>query len=172
MLFSATMSGDPYKGQLILKYPEIAMCAPLRKNLRRRFITLAFWLVGGANFVAAQQLPLKSYTTADGLAHNGVNRIVKDSRGFLWFCTREGLSRFDGYSFTNYGVEQGLPSAEVNDLLQTREGEYWVATGGGLCRLNPLGQPNLSGNSTKIPGNALFDVFFPGEDPRSRYVLS
>ena len=70
----------------------------------------------------SEQLPIKTYTTADGLAHNTVNRIVRDSRGFLWFCTREGLSRFDGYSFTNYAIEQGLPSASVNDLLETREG--------------------------------------------------
>jgi hypothetical protein len=32
-----------------------------------------------------------------------------DSRGFLWFCTNEGLSRFDGYGFTNYSTDQGLP---------------------------------------------------------------
>jgi ligand-binding sensor domain-containing protein len=86
--------------------------------------------------VRAEHLPIKTYTTADGLAHNVVNRVVRDSRGFLWFCTREGLSRFDGYGFTNYGIEQGLPSAIVNDLLETREGVYWVATAGGWHRRN------------------------------------
>src|ERR1041384_3966695 len=85
-------------------------------------------------------LPLKLYTVADGLAHNVVNRIVRDSRGFLWFCTDEGLSRFDGYSFTTYGLEQGLPSAVVNDLVETRQGDYWVATANGLCYFNPLGK--------------------------------
>src|SRR5262249_27591342 len=50
-----------------------------------------------------------------------------------------GLSRYDGYAFTNYGVEQGLPGGEVNDLLETRDGEYWVATFSGLCRFNPKG---------------------------------
>jgi len=57
---------------------------------------------------------------------------VRDSRGFLWFCTQEGLSRFDGYSFTNYGVDQGLPHPTVNDFLETRNGELWVGTNGGL----------------------------------------
>ena len=46
--------------------------------------------------VHAERLPIKTYTTADGLAQNSVNRIVRDSRGFVWFCTDEGLSRFDG----------------------------------------------------------------------------
>ncbi|MGA2591005.1 MAG: hypothetical protein ABSH32_13885 [Bryobacteraceae bacterium] len=53
---------------------------------------------------------MRIYTTADGLAGNTIDRIVTDSHGFLWFCTREGLSRFDGYQFYNFGVAQGLGS--------------------------------------------------------------
>jgi hypothetical protein len=85
----------------------------------------------------AERLPIKAYTTADGLAHNEINKIVRDSRGFLWFCTANGLSRFDGYTFTNYGTGQGLPHANVTDFLETRSGEFWVGTYGGLVRFNP-----------------------------------
>ena len=41
----------------------------------------------------AEQLPVKRYTTADGLAGNRVECILRDSHGFLWFGTTEGLSR-------------------------------------------------------------------------------
>src|SRR5437870_13443929 len=95
----------------------------------------------------AEQLPFKTYTTADGLARDQINRVVRDSRGFLWFCTREGLSRFDGYNFTNYGIEQGLPAAIVEDLIETREGVYWVATAGGLCRFNPRGRSQANNHN-------------------------
>ncbi len=126
--------------------------------------------------VNSEHLPVKTYTTADGLAHNVVNRIVRDSRGFLWFCTREGLSRFDGYNFTTYGIEHGLPSAIINDLLETREGIYWVATAGGLCRFNPLGTPqagiNKASANQKLPNQAMFSVYFPSEDIRARHILS
>src|SRR5438477_4236420 len=88
---------------------------------------------------SAERLPIKTYTTTDGLPHNVINRIVRDSRGFLWFCTDEGLARFDGYSFINYGTDQGLPHTSINDILETRAGEYWVATNGGLVRFNPKG---------------------------------
>src|SRR5229473_1815205 len=74
-------------------------------------------LVSGSR---AEQLPFKNYTTADGLVRDQINRIVRDSHGFLWFCTREGLSRFDGYRFTTYTTDQGLPPRSVNDLLETR----------------------------------------------------
>src|SRR5216110_2227699 len=75
----------------------------------------------------AQQLPVRTYTTADGLPRDVVLRIVRDSRGFLWFCTGDGLSRFNGYEFTTYSIEQGLPHSFINDLLETRRGTYWVA---------------------------------------------
>ena len=90
--------------------------------------------------VFAERLPIQAYTTAEGLANNHVKRIRSDSRGFLWLCTDEGLSRFDGHSFTNYTVRDGLPHPWVNDLLETRDGAYWVATDGGVCRYHPTGK--------------------------------
>jgi ligand-binding sensor domain-containing protein len=105
-------------------------------------IVLLLVLIFIASLAEAERLPIKTYTVADGLAHDGVNKIVRDSRGFLWFCTADGLSRFDGYTFTNYGMDQGLPHSNVNDLLETRKGEYWIATDGGLVHLNPKGRPS------------------------------
>src|ERR1700736_1260753 len=113
--------------------------SPHRPVCARLFLLLILLFLP---FVArAERLPLKAYTVADGLAHNEINKIVRDSRGFLWFCTADGLSRFDGYTFTNFGTDQGLPHANVTGLLETRSGEYWVATYGGIVRFNPKGAP-------------------------------
>ena len=88
---------------------------------------------------SAEQLPITAYTTADGLAHERVRCIVADSRRFLWFCGREGLSRFDGQEFTTYGAAQGLAIQSINAILETSRGVYWVATNGaGVYRLNPV----------------------------------
>ncbi|HEY8187073.1 MAG TPA: two-component regulator propeller domain-containing protein, partial [Pyrinomonadaceae bacterium] len=100
-------------------------------------------LLPGARSVFGQQLPVRTYTTADGLPRDLILRIVRDSHGFLWFCTGDGLSRFNGYEFTTYGVEHGLPHPFINHLLETRRGIYWVATnGGGVARFNPSPMPN------------------------------
>ena len=80
----------------------------------------------------AERLPVRTYTVADGLANNTINKIVRDSRGFLWFCTADGISRFDGYEFRSFGTNEGLPHPYVNDLVETRSGKYWIATNGGL----------------------------------------
>ena len=59
----------------------------------------------------SELLPIRTYTTADGLAADRVHCIVPDSRGFIWFCTPEGLSRLDGYHFVSYGAKEGLANA-------------------------------------------------------------
>ena len=119
----------------------------------------------------AERLPIQIYTTADGLAHNDVNRIVRDSRGFLWFCTAGGLSRFDGYAFTNFGTEQGLPNSNVNDLLETRGGDYWVATAGGLVRFDPKGRPGRRAAQPRVETSApMFTVVADDGDPRARII--
>ena len=65
--------------------------------------------------------------------------VPRDSRGFIWFCTADGLSRFDGHQFTNYGAAQGLPAPSINDLLETGDGVYWIATNSdGVVRFDPL----------------------------------
>jgi ligand-binding sensor domain-containing protein len=86
---------------------------------------------------ARAALPVRTYTTEDGLPHNRVNQVRLDSNGFLWICTDAGLSRFDGNRFVNYTIRDGLPHAHVNAVLETRRGEYWIATDAGISRFSP-----------------------------------
>ena len=126
------------------------------------------------NFAAAERLPLKPYTVADGLPNNVINKIARDSRGFLWFCTAEGLARFDGYSFTNYGVDQGLPHTTVNDFLETRAGELWIATNGGLVLFDPKGQASsrIVFGDEKTKTAPLFRTIIPDDSDRAARAVN
>jgi len=108
----------------------------------------------------AERLPIKTYTVGDGLLRDRVSKIKQDSRGFLWFCTEEGISRFDGYAFTNLTPADGLPDRRVNDFLETKNGTILIATDSGLVRLNPTGIRN----STENP---LFTILLP-ENERAK----
>ena len=121
---------------------------------------------------AAERLALRTYTTADGLPSSYVHRIVADSRGLLWFCTRDGLSRFDGSQFVTYSVQEGLPHSHVNHLLETRQGTYWVATnGGGVCRFEPKGGARKGEvRRGAAPSPALFTAFRVGNNHLSNRV--
>ncbi len=118
----------------------------------------------------AEQLPIKTYTTADGLVNNRISRIVRDSRGYLWFCTEDGLSCFDGYTFTNYTTQDGLPDSYVDDLLERRDGTYWIATAKGLCRFNPTGSPVPMSQRSRQNVQPLFEVYRPDAEDSAAIV--
>src|SRR5438270_206309 len=127
------------------------------------FALLLSLLLSPASEAIAERLPIKTYTTADGLPRDRISHITQDSKGFMWFCTTEGLSRFDGYGFVNYGTDQGLPSRFVNDFLETRSGVYWVATSKGLCRFNPETAPQANGSGAPDRSQR-FAVYYPDEE--------
>jgi ligand-binding sensor domain-containing protein len=94
-------------------------------KLRHRLAWLAAPLLAACLPVRAERLPIKVYTTADGLGSSAINWILRDSRGFLWFGTRDGLSRFDGQRFTTYHVGQSK-SPSVSQIIERRRGDYLV----------------------------------------------
>jgi len=77
----------------------------------------------------------KTYTTEDGLVHNGVLSIdVSELTGDVWVGTMGGLSRWSAGRFENFTqLNSGMP----NDLIYsvTCDGrEVWMATAGGAGR--------------------------------------
>jgi ligand-binding sensor domain-containing protein/two-component sensor histidine kinase len=126
---------------------------------RRAAILLLLGCLGFAGAeqpLGAERLPVRRYSTSDGLAGGYVIDIFRDSRGFLWFSTRDGLSRFDGVRFVTYTMADGLPHATVNGVMQTRDGTYWICTnGGGIARFSPDGQPRFTAVAIgdSIPAN-------------------
>ena len=104
----------------------------LRFALQGRWIACVALLFLSVNLVRGEQLPLRRYTTADGLPSDQITSIVRDSRGYLWFCTQEGLSRFDGRQFTNY--KAGLKHPDVRAFLEGSDGVFWAGARGGLYR--------------------------------------
>ncbi len=104
------------------------------RNASAQRCSLFLLLVLPALTASGEQLPLKTYTTADGLASDRIHCILPDSRGFLWLGTEDGISLFDGYGFKNYSVAEGLPAGSVQTLIETRDGAYWIGTAGGLVR--------------------------------------
>ena len=45
----------------------------------------------------------KKYDVRSGVSGNCVRSILQDSIGYMWFATQDGLNRFNGIEFTNYG---------------------------------------------------------------------
>ena len=78
------------------------------------------------------------FYSSELLASSSVMDICLDDCGFIWIATDYGLSRFDGYHFTNYyhvhRDSTTLPDNYVNCFLPDRNGNFWVGHAKGLCR--------------------------------------
>ncbi|MGQ0551815.1 MAG: ligand-binding sensor domain-containing protein [Planctomycetota bacterium] len=79
---------------------------------------------------------LEYFSLPQGFSGVAVRGIVEGADGSLWFGTEGGLTKFDGASFTNYTVRDGLVSDDVWCLAFDRRGELWVGTLQGVCRFD------------------------------------
>jgi ligand-binding sensor domain-containing protein len=79
-----------------------------------------------------QRIPFGALGIEDGLSQGMIYCMLQDTRGFLWFGTKEGLNRYDGYRFTVYrnvpGDATSLADNQVFSLAEDTRGRIWVGT--------------------------------------------
>ncbi len=84
-------------------------------------------LLSGTKPASATWQPFSRHITMqDGLPSNVVYDIYEDSKGFMWFCTDQGISRYDGTTFHNYSVNDGIPDMAVFRIREDKVQRYWL----------------------------------------------
>lgn len=82
----------------------------------------------------------RHYQVEDGLSDNMVTGCVQDKNGYTWIGTRDGLNRFDGYTFKVFRNDpdetETLGSNWITYLGTDRNGDLWVGTLSGLYQYN------------------------------------
>ncbi len=98
------------------------------KKLLLSFIILFIAIIANGQY----HFSFTHYTSDNGLSQNSITAMMKDSKGYMWFGTRDGLNKFNGYNFTIYSSkpDQRL-SVLSNRILAIKEdhwGFIWVKT--------------------------------------------
>lgn len=74
----------------------------------------------------------KQYTTSNGLISNKVYHSLRDSKGYMWFFTDKGVSKFDGATFRNFSVFDGLSDNDIYSGFEDKSGRLWLFTNNGF----------------------------------------
>lgn len=91
---------------------------------------------------AFAQLSFDHLSVTNGLSQSTVLSICKDSRGYMWFGTRDCLNRYDGRSFKIYHSNPDDPATISSEdyiyaLLEDKKQNLWIGTQNGLNRYIP-----------------------------------
>lgn len=109
--------------------------------MRLLLLTLCIILFGGNTLrLEAKKYFFSNYnfchiTEEAGLPNNSVTAVMKDSFGYIWVATQDGLARYDGYRFLSYGVKEPLYRLKGNyvyTLCEDRQKRLWVGSDAGL----------------------------------------
>ncbi len=93
--------------------------------------------------IAAQNnenLYFSNLNLKDGLSQISVLKIFQDTKGFIWFGTRNGLNRYDGSEFVIYKHDPkdtvSLSDNHIQALAEDRDRNLWIGTARGLNKLD------------------------------------
>lgn len=107
----------------------------------------------GMLLIALLWLPLFSFsqisgsrfrhiTNDQGLSNTSINCIYQDSRGFMWFGTRDGLNRYDGVKITvfrnNPAKSNTISDNFIRSIYEDADHQLWIATSMGLNCFDPV----------------------------------
>lgn len=80
-------------------------------------------------------------TGDDGLSQGRISDIAQDKSGFMWFATRDGLNRWDGYSMEIFKNNPENPNTILSNIIDKivvdSKGQLWILTEAGICVFNP-----------------------------------
>ncbi|MCC8018588.1 MAG: response regulator [Rikenellaceae bacterium] len=112
----------------------------MKKTLRNFAVALTM-LAAVTALPAQERFSFSNLSLGDGLSQITVICIRQDAQGYMWFGTRNGLNRYDGYGFDVYMTDPDNPaSISDNHILSMEEspdGRLWIGTNHGLNRYDP-----------------------------------
>ena len=108
--------------------------------MKQRVIILLYLFSFICSSLSAQDYYFKQYQGENGLSNNNVTCSIQDNHGFMWIGTRDGLNRFDGYTFRVFrDTDEGPKSLGNNWILSLAidsKGSLWIGTYMGIYKYN------------------------------------
>lgn len=137
----------------------------MNKKLFFIFLLLKIFYVSSQELVESDTLHVNYLGQDKGLLQLNSKAIVRDSLGFLWVGTEDGLHRFDGYSFTpnvhNPNKNNSLQDDHIRGLLALEDTLFIASNSEGILgyQLSQNNYFSISFSKKKLNEKIAYDVF-------------
>lgn len=113
----------------------------LLNHIRFSFLSLLLLAYLSGFALDVSLFKFKTLDIKDGLSQNSINYIFQGSKGYMWFCTNEGLNLYNGYSFEVFKNQIDNSNSLVSNFTQcmaeTDNGVFWIGTERGISVFMP-----------------------------------
>ena len=130
----------------------------------KKYIILTLLFLSLASVLRGENYPYRYYfrniSKNEGLSQTDIKAIIQDSRGFMWFGTRNRLNRYDGSSirvFDCVDTSKGKRDNNISSLFEDAHQQLWVGTDKGVFVFNPTTERFRFIDATTANGTQMVD---------------
>jgi len=123
---------------------DLALVLYKRNNLLflKRFIFLLVLLLPLTSLAQISDVRFRHISNEQGLSNSTILCTFQDSRGFIWFGTRDGLNRYDGVKVTIYKNDPknsySISDNFIRCIFEDDRHNLWIGTTYGLNKFDPV----------------------------------
>ncbi len=126
-----------------------------------------------------QEFLYQNFNELNGLPSSETYQVFQDSKGFIWFATDRGVSRYDGGEFKSFTIRDGLSDNTVFGFFEDHLRRIWFRTYSGALSyyqndsihhykyndvlMQQLGRSILTKLCVDSLDNVWFSSFLPGK---------
>lgn len=142
--------------------------------LLKRFISVLIFVFLSSGIKSQNDFFFTKIDNRSGISSDFIRDILEDKEGYIWFCTDDGLNRYDGYEFKIYSLNNEsnvkLPTSTFTCIEEDNQGRIWLGTFfAGVCIYDKINNKVITinqntDNPLHISNNRIQDLFLDNQN--------
>ena len=102
--------------------------------MRIIYVTIILFVLSAGKLPAQGTLRFRHVGIEDGLSQGSVYHMLKDSKGYLWMSSQDGVNKFNGKNFEVYLSGTSGESTNVQGIAEDKDGQIWIGSHKGIFK--------------------------------------
>jgi ligand-binding sensor domain-containing protein len=138
--------------------------------MRIIYVTILLFALSAGQVSAQGTYRFRHVGIEDGLSQGSVYHMMKDSEGYLWMSSQDGVNKFNGKNFEVYLSGASGESTNIQGIAEDKEGQIWIGSHKGVYKYDRPTNKFLQPGFTKTIPTGSVHVF--SDRDRNTYLLT